>query len=94
MSMIQCYFVTRPPGTKTKEAMKCTGFNEVDIAFDTYHKHIKRLKKKCMTPHLSQIVVYDLPMYSSSILTTGSIVTATTTASIATESLSQDTYII
>ena len=24
------------PGTKTKEAMKCAGFKQVDIEYDTY----------------------------------------------------------
>ena len=33
-------------GTETKEALKCAGFNKVDIEYDTYRKRIERLKKK------------------------------------------------
>ena len=34
------------PGTQTKEAMKCAGFKQVDIKYDTYRKRIEILKKK------------------------------------------------
>ena len=33
------------PGTQTKEAMKCSGFKQVDIEYDTYRKRIERLNK-------------------------------------------------
>ena len=34
------------PGTKTKEAINCEGFKQVDIKYDTYRKRIDTLKKK------------------------------------------------
>ena len=60
------------PGTTTKEAMKCSGFKEVDMASDTYRKRIERLKKKIMTSYPSQITVINGSMSSPSILTIGS----------------------
>ena len=41
------------PGTKTKEAMKCAGFKQVDIEYDTYWKHIERLKNKIVVSNSS-----------------------------------------
>ena len=45
------------PGTQTKEAMKCVGFKQVDIEYDTYRKRIEILKKKIVASNSSQIVV-------------------------------------
>ena len=47
------------PETQTKEAIKCAGFNQVDIEHDTYLKRIERLKKKIVASNSSQIVVRD-----------------------------------
>ena len=46
-------------GTQTKEAMKCAGFKQVEIKYDTYQKCIERLKKKIVASKSSQIVVRD-----------------------------------
>ena len=79
------------PGTKTKEDMKCAGFKQFEIEYDTCQKRIERLKKKIVGPnssqtvvrdgsivasHPSQIVVRDGSTPSTSILTIGSIETA------------------
>ena len=45
------------PGTQTKEALKCAGFKQVYIEYDTHRKHIERLKKKRVASNLSQILV-------------------------------------
>ena len=37
------------PGTQTKEIMKCAGFNQVDINYDTYRKRIDKRKRKIVT---------------------------------------------
>ena len=37
------------PGTQTKEMMKCAGFKQVDINYDTYQKRVDKLKKKIVT---------------------------------------------
>ena len=47
------------PGTQTKEAMKCEGFKQVGIEYDTYRKRIGRLKKKIVASNSSQIVIRD-----------------------------------
>ena len=47
------------PGTQTKEAMKCAEFKKIDIKYDTYQKHIERLKKKIVALNSSHIVVWD-----------------------------------
>ena len=75
------------PGTQTKEAMKCARFKQVDIKYDTYRRHIERLKKKkvasksyhivfrdgsIVASHPSQIVVRDGSTSSPSIPTISS----------------------
>ena len=47
------------PRTQTKEAMKCAGFKQVDIEYDTYQKCIEIPKKKIVASNSSQIVVRD-----------------------------------
>ena len=39
-------------GTQTKEVMKCAGFKQVDIKYDTYQKRIEILKKKIVASNL------------------------------------------
>ena len=39
--------------------MKCAGFKQVDIEYDTYQKRIERLKKKIVASKSSHIVVRD-----------------------------------
>ena len=39
--------------------MKCAGFKQVEIKYDTYQKCIEILKKKIVELNLSQIVVRD-----------------------------------
>ena len=53
------------PGTQTKEAMKCAGFKQVDIEYDTHRKRIERLKKKIVASNSSQIVVREFSIVSS-----------------------------
>ena len=48
------------PGTQIKKAMKCAGFKQVDIEYDTYQNIIDRLKKKIVASNLYQIVVRDV----------------------------------
>ena len=47
------------PGIQTKEVIKCAGFKQVDIEYDTCQKRIARLKKKIVALKFSQIVVRD-----------------------------------
>ena len=45
------------PGTQTKDAMKCAGFKQVDIKYDTYRKRIERPKKKIVVSNSSQCFI-------------------------------------
>ena len=53
------------PGTQTKEAMKCAGFKQVDVEYDTYRKRIERLKKKIVASKSSHIVFRDVSIVAS-----------------------------
>ena len=45
--------------------MKCSGFKQVDIKYDTYQNRIERLKKKIVASNLSHILVRDSSMVAS-----------------------------
>ena len=38
-------------GTQTKEGMKCAGFKQVDIKYNTYRKRIEILNRKIVAPN-------------------------------------------
>ena len=58
------------PDTKTKTAMKCTGFRSIDEEYNAYRKRIERLTNKLKASHPSQLTVQEESLASTSSLST------------------------
>ena len=67
---LRCVYVSNilmhsDTGAQSKEVMKCAGFKQVDIKYDTYRKRIETLKNKIVVSKSSQIVVRDSSIVAS-----------------------------